>query len=84
MEGFLMKRRFLVVLDYGMGGIWASVLAESKQQILDLYPEVDVFEDKPEWMSEAKREEIERRDTCDIDDEDAEFFETVRRYREHD
>jgi hypothetical protein len=46
-----MKRRYLVCYDYGMGGLWSYVLAESAEAISGPYPELTVFEDRPTWMS---------------------------------
>ncbi len=46
-----MKRRYLVCYDYGMGGLWSYVLAESVEAITLAYPELTVFEERPDWMS---------------------------------
>ena len=45
-----MKRPFLVVYDYGMGGLWAYVWAESEEQIKDKL-DVDVVHKLPDWLS---------------------------------
>lgn len=44
--------RFLVVYDYGQGGVWAYVLADSRADILACYPELTVVEGPPSWMSD--------------------------------
>ena len=62
-----MKKRYLAVYDYGMGGIWGYVLASSPRDITDRYPEVEVVEHEPAWMSADIREELVRR-VEDIDD----------------
>ncbi|MBV2131169.1 hypothetical protein [Arsukibacterium indicum] len=49
------KRTFLVCCDYGTGGIWFLVDAESKKQIDALHPEFCAFETKPDWMSEGDK-----------------------------
>jgi len=45
---------FLVCYDYGAGGIWGLVQARSKEEVVDLYPELDVITPGalPEWMTE--------------------------------
>jgi hypothetical protein len=44
-----MKRPFLVVYDYGTGGVWAYVWAESEEQILSRF-DVDVISEVPDWL----------------------------------
>jgi hypothetical protein len=60
------KKRYLAVYDYGMGGVSGYVLASSADEITDRYPEVEVVEHEPAWMSEI-REGLERR-VEDLDD----------------
>lgn len=57
---------YLVVLDYGMGGLWAVVRAESKDQIGELYPELKVVEHRPVWMDDTEYESL-RADELSID-----------------
>lgn len=45
-------RKFLVCYDYGMGGVWAPVIATSPEQILADYPELTVFAAKPPSMKQ--------------------------------
>jgi len=47
--------RFLVVYDYGQGGVWAYITARSSTEIVDRYPELRVVEVPPDWMSEERR-----------------------------
>ena len=56
------KRRYLACYDYGMGGIWLLMDARSKDEIEERYPELEVCETRPRWMSGA--EEREYRATC--------------------
>jgi len=57
---------FLVVLDYGMGGLWAVVRAESEIQIRKLYPELKVIEHRPSWMDDTEYQSL-RADELIID-----------------
>ena len=50
--------KYLICYDYGTGGIWKSLLAESKQHIYVKYPEFNVVEFKPEWMDDNQYSEI--------------------------
>jgi hypothetical protein len=42
-----MKRPFLAVNDYGMGGIWLYIDASSTAEVEQLYPELKVFSEPP-------------------------------------
>lgn len=42
----------LVVYDYGQGGVWARVRAESRAQLEREYPELMVVNSPPSWMSD--------------------------------
>lgn len=52
------QKTFLCVYDYGMGGIWVLISAESKEQITKLYPELIVYDDKPNWMDQKQKQEF--------------------------
>ncbi len=52
------QKTFLCVYDYGMGGIWVLINAESKEQIIELYPELIVYDDKPDWMDQKQKQEF--------------------------
>lgn len=66
-----MKRRFLVNYDYGMGGAWAFVLAESEQDLVSRFPELTVVTDPPEWLTESEAQHLAETLTVDIDDPQA-------------
>jgi len=51
------KRPFLVVYDYGMGGVWLLMDARSVQEIEERYPKLKAFDDKPDWMSASDKAE---------------------------
>jgi hypothetical protein len=35
-----MKREYLVLYDYGMGGVWAYLTAENEDQIRERFPQL--------------------------------------------
>ncbi len=51
---FSLRQSFLVVYDYGQGGVWAFVLAESKERLKLMFPELQVFDRPPSWMTESQ------------------------------
>jgi hypothetical protein len=63
-----MKTTFLVVYDYGQGGLWAFIRAESADAIRQAYPELEVLKSTPDWMSPEIKSEIEASNTYDLDD----------------
>jgi len=77
-----MKQPFLTVYDYGQGGVWQVLRAESEAEIASKYPELQVFTEPPDWMSAEKVEEIKARRTVDIDDIDDPFLASLREHRE--
>ena len=62
-----MKEDFLVVYDYGTGGIWTVMRARSAEEIIQKYPVLKVVEKRPPWMTENEYEKVLSRAT-DIDD----------------
>lgn len=60
------KRAFLVCYDYGQGGVWAFVEAPSKLDIMRRFPELQVVDSTPGWMSEGELARIRAR-TLDLD-----------------
>lgn len=69
-----MKKRHLVVYDYGTGGVWAFISANSPWEILSKYPKLEVLERRPAWMSKAEYDHILARNTFDIDDDPPEWL----------
>ncbi|MBX7149660.1 hypothetical protein K1X76_11355 [bacterium] len=63
----IVKKRYLAVYDYGMGGIWCYIHAESAEQIEKLYPELKVIEKEPDWHQGEHRTITEEKFTYDID-----------------
>jgi hypothetical protein len=61
------KQRFLVCYDYGMGGRWGYVLAESPEDVAAKFPELTIVDEEPSWMTDEDRKRFDR-DVEDIDD----------------
>ena len=60
------KTPFLVVYDYGQGGVWGYVLARSSNQISARFPELTVVDEPPTWMDAARqRKHMEEREDID-------------------
>jgi hypothetical protein len=54
-----MKRSFVAVYDYGMGGVWLMIEAESAEQIQERYPRLSVVsEGDPDWITAERWAEI--------------------------
>jgi len=61
------KQAFLVVYDYGQGGIWAFIDARSRRDIERRFRDLKVMEEPPVWMSDEELAEIEQTMTFDAD-----------------
>jgi hypothetical protein len=62
------EKSYLVVYDYGMGGVWAIVYADSADSITTRYPELTIVDSRPAWMT---HEQFARLAQHDIDAEPA-------------
>ena len=72
-----MRDAYLVLYDYGTGGVWSYLRADSPQQIVERFPALKVYESPPEWMTDSDRMAIESASTFDVEtaaDADPEFF----------
>jgi hypothetical protein len=49
---------FLVCWDYGTGGVWGLIRARSEQEIVRLYPELEVVQERPSWMDDSRWEHL--------------------------
>jgi len=58
---------FLVAYDYGMGGLWAILMAPSADAITEKYPELGVAAKRPPWMGDDRYEQL-RSDPLWLDD----------------
>ncbi len=63
-----MKTEFLAVYDYGMGGVWAVISARSAEEVTRKYPDLQVVEGRPGWMTDKDYDGIMRTSRFDIDD----------------
>jgi len=57
-----MNECYLVVYDYGMGGIWARVSAPSEAELAERFPELEVVHERPGWMTDHAYGRLEELD----------------------
>ncbi len=43
-----MKEKFLTLYDYGSGGVWQYIYAESEEQVLNKYSRLVIVKHKPD------------------------------------
>ncbi|HEV2952465.1 MAG TPA: hypothetical protein VG015_00035 [Candidatus Dormibacteraeota bacterium] len=68
--------RFLTVYDYGQGGVWRVVLAESRAQVEWEFSLLTVMDGPPSWMTAAELDVVK---VVDIDSGEDEFLNSLRR-----
>jgi hypothetical protein len=61
------KQRFLVVYDYGQGGIWAFIWAQSADDIHEKFRDLKVPDTMPSWLTGEDLATTEQNMTFDID-----------------
>ena len=59
------KGDFLVLYDYGSGGVWARISGISENEILVRYPVLKIINPLPAWMSREDYAELFRFDIQD-------------------
>jgi hypothetical protein len=59
-----LRTRFLVLHDYGQGGLWAFVEAASAAEIEEKYREVRVITTTPAWLTAEHQQKL---DVHDVD-----------------
>ena len=59
---------FLVVHDYGMGGVWAVVSADNPAQIESRFNDVTLVKKRPDWMDADQYQQIKSACCMSIDD----------------
>ena len=62
------RKEFFVLYDYGQGGLWAVLRADTEDQIRRRYPCLQIFDTAPRMLSRELQAEIRRTDSFDIDD----------------
>ncbi len=45
------NQTFLVAYGYGTGGLWGVMRARGVEEIVGLYPELDIVAEPPRWMT---------------------------------
>jgi hypothetical protein len=64
------QQAFLVVDDYGTGGIWFVVRAPTEDDIAAVLPSVTIFPtgSRPDWMTDGQYDKVASNRTYDLDD----------------
>lgn len=62
------KKTFLVCYDYGMGGLWGLLSAQSESDIRRIFPELSIFQERPRWMKDEQYVRIVEKQRHDIDE----------------
>jgi hypothetical protein len=71
------KSLFLVVYDYGTGGVWRVFRARSPNEIVARYPRLQVVSTQPPWMSdESYSKEVDK--AYDIDQPPDEWLRSMQ------
>lgn len=63
-----MKKKYLAVYDYGMGGVWLFMYARSSGEIIKMYPELTVVDEPPVGLDKKHLDIIATNRTFDIDE----------------
>ncbi len=70
-----MKSKYLTVYDYGSGGVWTYIYANTPREIVDKYPKLQVLPDEPAWFTDQDRDITK---SFDIEDEPDDFLSQMR------
>ena len=62
------RREFWSLYNYGQGGLWVVIRAESAAQVRERYPQLEVFEEIPAMLDESTVMTIRRSAVQDIDE----------------
>ncbi len=62
------RRLFWVLYDYGQGGLWGVIAADSAAQVRAIYPQLQVFDTPPPTLDDAARQRIIAAGSQDIAD----------------
>ena len=66
----------MTVYDYGQGGVWTWIRAESADAVRRLYPELQIIEGPPTWVDDEPPVR-----TVDLTDDEDPFLAALRRER---
>ena len=61
------RKEFIGMYDYGQGGLWVVIRAESATQVRQKYPQLQVFEGTPPMLDEAALAVVRSKGVQDID-----------------
>jgi hypothetical protein len=76
-----MKTEYLACHDYGTGGVWLYLMADSAAQIRERFPELRVVTDRPSWLTNGEDRLLRERMTIDIDDTEDAFLAALLQQR---
>jgi hypothetical protein len=62
------RRDFMVLYDYGQGGLWAIIRADTVEQVRQRYPQLQVFEERPAFLDDELLGRIREQCCCDVDE----------------
>ena len=62
------KNEYFALYDYGQGGLWVILAAESAEQIRSMYPMLQVFEGEPPMLDSVAIAAIRQAGVQDISD----------------
>jgi hypothetical protein len=57
---------FYVAYEYGSGAAWAFVKADTAADVVAEWPEVEVYETPPDWMTVEDLHQVRRHAVVDI------------------
>lgn len=78
-ETALPSGEYLVLYDYGQGGLWAVVRADSADQVRQRWPQLAVFDRQPTAMSDRLYAEVHSRGIRDLEATDADWLASLAR-----
>lgn len=78
------KRKFLAVYDYGMGGTWSVITARGIDEIIKRFPQLTVYDynQLPEWATPEWVAELEREEIYDMDEPPTKYFKALLEEKE--
>ena len=74
-----MKTKFLVLYDYGQGGVWAYLLADSADRIQQEFPALRLYDKPPAWMTSDDLEKLAATMTIDIANREHPFLAALKK-----